>query len=118
MPCSRVLEHVEDLHRRVQPAFFWHVADPAPGRHRDRLTSPAHGAAVHRGHPDDGPHGGRLAGPVGPQEAEDLARRHGEGQPVQGLHLAVSFGQPVQLKLALPRHPVLTPSVALAGTCG
>jgi hypothetical protein len=58
------------------------------------------GPAVH-GHPaccwgveaEDQAHGGGLAGAVGPQEAGDLVRGHGEGEVVDGQRVAVALGQ-------------------------
>jgi hypothetical protein len=50
------------------------------------------------GYAEYGPHGGRLAGPVGSEEAEHLPGRHGECQAVEGDNIAVAAIKVVEIK--------------------
>jgi hypothetical protein len=80
---AEVDQLVQDGHVRVEASFFWHVAEQAAGLLGHRLAVPAHLARVEGDHAEDGPHGGGLARAVRPEEAEDLAGRDAERQPVQ-----------------------------------
>ena len=81
----RVLEHQTDVAANVEPLGDDVVAGDRrrPGR---RLGKRAQ-------HLDRR----RLAGAVGPEEAEDLPRLDVEGDPVDGGEVAVSLDQPVDL---------------------
>jgi hypothetical protein len=52
--------------------------------------------------PHDHPHGGGLAGAVGPQEAGDVARLHGKRQVIDGDVVAVALGQRLYLDHDVP----------------
>src|SRR5690606_39452165 len=54
-----------------------------------------HGAAIGEQQPGDGPHGGALAGTVGPDEADELARLEGKGEVVHRSELAVLLDQAI-----------------------
>ena len=75
-PCRRreVDELVADPHLRVQPALLGHVAEPAAQSRGRRAALPAHLPASAAQHPEHDPHRRRLAGAVGADEAEHLAR--------------------------------------------
>jgi hypothetical protein len=68
-------------HRRVDAAGLGHVADPAAdaGRVADQVV-PRHDGAARGGREQRGEHpqGGGLARAVGAEEAQDLARGHGQ----------------------------------------
>jgi len=51
---------------------------------------------------EDDPHGGGLAGAVGPDEAEHLAFRDGEREFVEGDQVAVAAGQALQFQHVAP----------------
>ncbi len=55
---------------------------------------------VQVGEAEDGPHGGRLARPVGAEEADDLAGGNGEREVVEGGERAEAAGQPFELEQA------------------
>ena len=95
---AQVLQLLQDLHARVEAAFLGHVAEPAPVLLGHRLALPAHLARLQRHHAEDRAHRGGLAGPVRPQEAEDLAGRDAEGQAVQRDHGPEPAAQPDQLE--------------------
>ena len=68
-------ELVEDVHPRVQAALLGQIAPRPPRQLADRPTVPADLAGVGPDDAEADPHRGRLAGTVGAEEAEDLARR-------------------------------------------
>jgi hypothetical protein len=65
---------VADAHLRVQAALLGHVAEAPAHRGVDRPALPAHLAAVGLEDAEHDPHRGRLARPVGADEAEEPAR--------------------------------------------
>ena len=73
----------------------------------DRPALPADRAGVGRQHAEHDPHRGGLAGAVGADEAEHLAWRDGERQPVQGHHVAVAARQSVELEHPYIRSTIL-----------
>jgi hypothetical protein len=91
-------ELVAHAHLRVQPALLRHVAEARPRGGVHPLSAPAHLAAVGREHPEHDPHRRRLAGAVGPDEAEQLAGRDGERDPVERDDVAVAAGEVGQLE--------------------
>ncbi len=128
---GEVGELLADLHLRVEPALLRHVADPPPRVVVQRTAPPADlpGVGPHQAHGD--PHRGRLAGPVGPAEAEHRPRRDGEAHAVQHVVVAVALVQPVELEhpssvssspVRRYRHRVGSPSTAYGsrrtGRCG
>ena len=80
-----VLDLLLDLHRGVEPAFFWHVAEATAYGEVDRRASPQHAAAVEIGESEDRSHRGRLAGAIRAEEAGHLSGLDGEAQPIQRL---------------------------------
>src|SRR5690606_26288861 len=71
--------------------------------------------------PDHDPHGGRLAGAVGADEAEDLPRLDGEAEPVERHRRAVALAEPVEFEhargvLSKPGEPASS-SRAAAAAC-
>ena len=104
---AQVLELFQHDHAGVEAALLRHVAEGAARLAVDGRAAPAHLAAVQGDHADDGPHGRRLAGAVGAEEAEDLAGRHGERQPVQGDHVAVAPPQVEELQGSVRSRPHL-----------
>ena len=95
---AQELELLQHDHAGVEAALLRHVAEGAARLRVDVRAAPAYFAAVEGDHADDRPHRGRLAGAIGAEEAEDLAGRHGERQPVQGDHIAVAPLQVEKLK--------------------
>ena len=87
-----------DLHLGVQAALLGHVADAAARGGVHRRAVPGHGSAVALKDAHDDAHGGRLAGAVGPHEADELVGAHVEGQGVEGLEAPISFGQMCDLQ--------------------
>ena len=90
-------EVVEDGQLEVERVLLGHDADPAPdlrpvvGRvHAEHPQRPVR----HRGHARDHPHGGRLAGTVGPQEPVGLAPADLEVDAVDGDEVAEPLGEP------------------------
>jgi hypothetical protein len=78
-----VLELLGGAHLGVQAALLGHVADPLPRPGVERAPAPRDRPAVGGEQAADDPHRRRLAGPVAPDEAEQLAGRHVEAQPVE-----------------------------------
>jgi hypothetical protein len=81
---GEVDELVEHVHPRVEPALFGQVA---PGGSRQRtavLALPRHRPAIGLEDSEHDPHRRRLAGAVGPEEAEHLAPGNLESETVQG----------------------------------
>src|ERR1019366_4064834 len=77
---SEVDELLGHPHARVEAAPLGNVADPPPGGEGDRRPSPPHLTGVGGEHAEDDAHGGGLAGAIGPDEAEELARPDLEAQ--------------------------------------
>ena len=82
-----------DAHLRIQAALLGHVAEQALVLAGDRRAAPEHLAGVGLEHAEGDPHRGRLAGAVGPDEADDVARGDGERQVVERDGLAVAARQ-------------------------
>ncbi len=95
---AQILELLPDEHPGVQAALFGHVAEPAAVRLPDRMAAPPDLAGVEVGEAEDGPHGGGLAGPVRPEEADDLPGGHREGETVEGGHRSEVAPQPLELQ--------------------
>jgi hypothetical protein len=74
----------------------------------DGSAAPAHLAGVRFQHPEDDPHGGGLAGAVGPDEPEHLPLGDGERQVIEGDQVAVAAGQALQFQHVVRLTPVLT----------
>jgi hypothetical protein len=70
------------------------------------LSAPADLTRVGRQHAEDDPHGGGLAGTVGPDEPEHLALAHGERQVIEGDQVAVAAGQALQFQHVTPLLPL------------
>jgi hypothetical protein len=68
----------------------------------ERLAAPQHLSRVGVEHAHDDAHRGRLAGAVGPYEAEHLPRPDAERHPVEGHRGAEAFTEPVNFQ-----HPFL-----------
>ena len=83
---------------RAPPACSRSAGGAASMARRCQRTSPA----VGREHAEDDPHRRRLAGPVGADEAEHLARRDGEADTVERDPVAVAPGQPVEFEAVYP----------------
>ena len=91
----------------VEPARLQHDADPLAQRDRPR-------ARVHAEHGDapaaalaealEDLHGRRLARPVGPEQAEDLAAPHAERDAAHGLVGPVGLAQILDLDRDVGRH--------------
>ena len=77
-------------------------------------AAPAHLAAVGREHAEHDPHRGRLAGAVGPDEAEQLAGLDGERDAVERDDVAVAAREIGQLEH--PRRSTDPPGGASTGT--
>ena len=77
-------ELVEDLHPRVEAALLGEVPERAAGQLGRGPALPGHRPGVGAEDVEGDPHRRRLAGPVGAEEAEDLARVDGEADPVEG----------------------------------
>ena len=91
-------EELEGPQQGVEAAPLEHQADPPPQRgsvaarvEPEDADAPAVGRPVALQRLDRR----RLARPVGPEEREELARRDGEGEPVDGGPLAVALDQAV-----------------------
>src|SRR5438132_1110568 len=82
-----------------------------------RIRPPAdQGAALINGvEAEDHPHGGRLAGPVGADEAGDASGRHREREPVQGEGFAEAIARAAVIGLSVEVGLVLC-VLALATT--
>jgi hypothetical protein len=79
------------------------VANPSADLAVHWLPAPADLAGVRFQHPEHDPHGGGLAGAVGPDEPEHLVLGHGEREVVQGDQVAVAAGQALQFQhVAVP----------------
>src|SRR6185436_12123808 len=86
------------------------AARPGPGV----AALPCHRAFVGAEEPEHDAHRGRLAGSIGTEEPEDLARRDRQPHTVEGLHVAEALTEIVDLERH--RHPALPrPSAALSG---
>ena len=81
----RVLEHQTDVAAHVEP-----LGDDVVAGHRRRTGRRLGERAQHLDRR-------RLAGTVGPEEAEDLPRLDVEGDPVDGGEVAVALDQPIDL---------------------
>jgi hypothetical protein len=68
------------------------------------VSEPSDLAGVRLQHAEDDPHGGGLAGAVGPDESEHLVLSDGEREVVQRHHLAVAARQTLQLQHVI--HPL------------
>ncbi len=103
--------HVGELvaypHLGVEAALLGHVAEvpPRPGVGLGAL--PANMAGVGLEHAQHDPHCRGLARAVGPDEPEQLAGRHLEGQIVEGDHVAVAPRECVELE-----HTLVVPAPA------
>jgi hypothetical protein len=106
-------EPVAHAHLRVQPALLRHVAEARARRGVDPPAAPAHLAAVGREHAEHDPHRRGLAGAVGSDEAEELARRDGERDPVERDDVAVAAGEVGQLE-----HPARSTGRRRSATTG
>src|SRR5262249_54855664 len=82
----------------VDARLLRHVTDRAPDGIRvagDVVAGDARCAAVGPSERGEDADGGRLAGAVRPEQPEDLALAHGEGDAAQSLHSSVALAQPV-----------------------
>ncbi len=87
---------VAHRHLRIERRVLRQVADAL--LHLERLLEDVeaahfHAAARRRDHAGEDAHGGGLAGAVGSEEAQDLARLHLEGDVLYGLQVAVVLHQ-------------------------
>ena len=97
---GEVLDRLGDGQMRVGAAALQHDADARAQLRRavpGVVTQHGHGPAIARAVALEHLDGGRLAGPVGPQQAEDLAPRDGEIDPAHSLVSAVGLGEPSDL---------------------
>ena len=81
---AEVLQLLEHLHARVEAAFLRHVAEALAHRRINLAPVETDLAGVQAGDAEHGAHRRRLARAVGPEEADDLLRGHGEAHPVEG----------------------------------
>ena len=102
MQPSEVLDLLADKHARVEPALFWHVAEPATDGLVDRVSVPAHCTAVEVDETEDRAHRGRLPRAVRPEESHDLSGRDGEREVVERLDVTEAPAQTLELQLT--RH--------------
>ena len=91
-----------DLHLRVEPALLRHVADAAADLLVQRPALPAHVAGVGADQPHGDAHRRRLAGAVGPAEAEHRPGGDGEAHAVEDLVGAEALAQAVELEHSSP----------------
>ncbi len=95
---AQVLDLLGDEHARVEAPLLGHVAETASFGPPDRRPVPPNRAGVQVGQAEDGPHGGGLPSPVGPEKTHHLARRDTEAQPVECRHGTESTGQTVKFE--------------------
>src|SRR5262249_20783500 len=81
--------------------------DPPPRLGVDLRAVPQHPPRIGPEDAEDDPHQGRLAGPVGADEAEHLARLDLEGDAVQRHRLAVALAQLLEAEHRFT-HPATT----------
>ncbi|MEO6987936.1 MAG: hypothetical protein ABI239_04740, partial [Aquihabitans sp.] len=86
-------EMIPHLHAWVHAPLGRHVAELPPGRSIEQLPVPGDGPGIEGDQAHDGPHRGGLPGPVGSQEAQDLASLHVEADLIQGQQGPVAFRQ-------------------------
>ena len=90
------VEEFRARHLAVARGAFRKVAHARLGRHRcpfDVVAAYRHPARGGRDEAGDHAHGRGFAGAIGAEEAQDLARLHGEGKGVDGQFIAVTLGQ-------------------------
>ncbi|HEX4305167.1 MAG TPA: hypothetical protein VHZ54_03960, partial [Solirubrobacterales bacterium] len=101
--------HVDELvahpHLRVEAALLRHVADAPPRLGVDRRVVPQHPAGIGGEDAEDDPHQRRLAGAVGTDEAEHLARPDREGDAVQRHRLAIFLAQLIEAEDRFTHRP-------------
>src|SRR5262249_14618447 len=93
-------EGLGDAHLGGEGAVLRHVADAAAhleGVPEDVEAVDGGGAGSGRQEAGKDPHGGGLAGAVGPEEADDAAARHVEGDVADGGVVAVELGESVNV---------------------
>ena len=93
-----VSELAADLHSRVEVALLGQVAEALPVRQRDRVTVPAHLAALRLREAEDAAYGRRLPGAVRAEEAEHAPPGHAEATAVKRDRLAVALAQVAQFE--------------------
>ncbi len=103
---------IEDDHPRIQPALLGQVAPRRPWQLARVGAVPQDPAAVRGQDADRDSHRRRLAGPVRAEEAEDLAGRHLERQPVEGHDGPEGLVEVVDLETHRPRIARLGPGRA------
>jgi hypothetical protein len=79
-----------DEHPWIQPSFLRHVAEPATLRVTNPDALPPHFSGIEVREAEDGPHRGRLAGTIRAEESDDLTRRNGECQAIEGFDRPVT----------------------------
>ena len=87
---AEVDQLVEHLHPGVKPSLLGQVAEPQPLGWPHRAPPPSHLAGVAGQEPDHDLHDRRFAGPVRPEEAEEVSRRDGQTEAVECDHLAIA----------------------------
>ena len=95
---AQILDLLAYEHARVQPTLLGHVTETAALSSADRRAVPPDRPGIEIGETEDGPHGRRLAGTVGPEEADDLPGGDLEGEVVESGQLAVGPAQSLQLQ--------------------
>jgi hypothetical protein len=86
---AQVDQLLGELHLRVEPALFWHVAEAGALGLAERRAVERDRAGVGGEHAEDHAHRGGLAGAVAADEAGDAASAHGEGDILQHCATAV-----------------------------
>ena len=97
---AEILDLLTDQHAGIEASLLGHVAEAPPLRATDRRAVPSDDAGVEIGQAEDGAHGRRLAGAVGPEEAHDLTARHREGEVVERDQRPEGAPQPFELQQA------------------
>ncbi len=90
-------------HLLVEAAFLREVAEAAPRLLVDGGPAPPDGAPVRTDDVQHQAHSGRLTGPVGAQETEDLSFGDAEGQVVDGDRLSEGLADSLELEHPVPR---------------
>ncbi len=80
-------------HLRVEAPLLGHVAETAAAIAVDGQAIPGHGSTIECNEAEDRSHGCGLPGPVRSEEADDPARRRGEGCPIKCHDVAVALAE-------------------------